>query len=255
MLQALEWNINHGQRNLRLFEIGRAYELRNGAPLETRILTLGASGLAQEKSIYDPAREFSFADLKGDLDSLGELLGGFQWDSGAPSWLHPARSASVILSESASAGRAKDLSCLCGFAGQLARAFAEKFKLRQEVFLAELPFDPLCEALEAARARRQYQPIPRFPAVERDFSLVLSDGVTFAQVAETLRALAIPELASVEAGDLFRGGSIPAGKYSLLVRVVFQSHEATLTEAQLSAFSSRIVSALEKDLDAVLRRL
>jgi phenylalanyl-tRNA synthetase beta chain len=96
-------------------------------------------------------------------------------------------------------------------------------------------------------------PIPRFPAVERDFSLVLEDKVTFAQVAETIRALAIPELTSIEAADLFRGGHIPAGKFSLMIRVTFVSGQATLTDAQLGDFSSRIVSALEKHLGAALR--
>src|SRR6202046_3260945 len=55
MASALEWNLNHGQRNLRLFEIGRTYELRNGEPVETQVLTLGATGLAQEKHIYEHA--------------------------------------------------------------------------------------------------------------------------------------------------------------------------------------------------------
>jgi phenylalanyl-tRNA synthetase beta chain len=251
MLQALEWNINRGQRNLRLFEIGRAYTLRDAKPVETRILTLGASGLAREKSIHEPAREFSFADLKGDLDSLGELTAGFHWDSGAPSWLHPARSARLSLNV-VIPSEARDLH-FSGHAGQLTRRFAEKFKLRQDVFLAELPFDPLCAALEAAHAITRYAPIPRFPAVERDFSLVLADGLTFAQVAEKIRDLVIPEIISVEPGDLFRGGAIPAGKYSLLVRVVFQSHDATLTEAQLTDFSAKIISALEKSLSASLR--
>ena len=51
MASALEWNLNHGQRNLRLFEIGRTYELRNGEPKETLVLTIGATGLAREKTI------------------------------------------------------------------------------------------------------------------------------------------------------------------------------------------------------------
>jgi len=252
MLQALEWNINRGQRNLRLFEIGRAYTLRDAKPVETRILTLGASGLAREKSIHEPARDFSFSDLKGDLDSLGELTEGFHWESGAPSWLHPARSARVSLVDDVGAPLAAPNSA-SGVAGQLTRRFAEKFKLRQDVFLAELSFDPLCAALEASRAKIRYAPIPRFPAVERDFSLVIADGVTFAQVAEKIRALAIPEIISAEPGDLFRGGAIPAGKYSLLVRVVFQSHDATLSEAQLTDFSAKIISILEKSLSASLR--
>jgi phenylalanyl-tRNA synthetase beta chain len=65
--------------------------------------------------------------------------------------------------------------------------------------------------------------------------------------------LNIQEIASIEAIDLFRGKNVPAGKYSLLVRVTFQSREATLTEAQLADFSARIVGVLEKQLGAQLR--
>ena len=82
---------------------------------------------------------------------------------------------------------------------------------------------------------------------------MLADGVTFAQVAEAIRALAIPELQSIEAADLFRGGQMPAGKFSLMIRVTFQSAQATLTDAQLADFSSRIVAALEQRLGATLR--
>jgi len=89
--------------------------------------------------------------------------------------------------------------------------------------------------------------------VERDFSLVLADGTTFAQVAETIRATGIGELVSVKPVDLFRGGHIPAGKYSLLVRVTFQNPQATLTDAQVTEFSNRIVRALEQRLGAALR--
>src|SRR5712664_2609082 len=84
MAGAFEWNLNHGQRNARLFEIGRRYRLNGLAgkasekieSIETRVLTIGATGEAREKDLYDAAGEFSFADLKGDLDSIGELAGG-----------------------------------------------------------------------------------------------------------------------------------------------------------------------------------
>ena len=89
--------------------------------------------------------------------------------------------------------------------------------------------------------------------MERDFSFVLADRTTFAQIEETIRSVNIPELRRIEAIDLFRGGQVPAGKYSLLVRVTFQSAEATFTEAQLTDFSARIVSALAQKLGASLR--
>jgi phenylalanyl-tRNA synthetase beta chain len=243
MVQTLEWNINRGQQNVRLFEIGRKYELRDGQPVETPILTLGVTGLAREKSVHEPAREYSFADLKGELDALGELAGGLRWRSGGAAWLHPARSGTVALNGSAALG-------VCG---QLATRAAERFKLRQDVFVAELLLAPLYEAHDAMRAARHYSPLPRFPAVERDFSLVLSDGAAFAQVEQVIRSLGIAEVENVAAVDLFRGGQIPKGKFSLLVRVVFQSHAATLTEAQLTDFHARIVAALEQKLGAALR--
>jgi phenylalanyl-tRNA synthetase beta chain len=221
--------------------------LHNGEPKETPVLTIGATGLAREKTIWEAAREYSFADLKGDLDRIGELAGGLAWKAGGPSWLAGVRAATISLAHG------NRSAALDGHAGQLTRRVADEFKLRQEAFVAELRLEPLLEAVDRRSAELRFKPLPRYPAVERDFSLILPDGVTFAQVAETIRGLQIGEVESVEAADLFRGGQIPAGKFSLMIRVTFQSALATLTEAQVSAFSGRIVKALQEKLGAVLR--
>src|SRR6201987_75976 len=197
MASALEWNLNHGQRNLRLFEIGRTYELRNGEPKETAVLTIGATGLAREKTIYEAAREYSFADLKGDLDRIGELAGGLGWQTGGPGWLAGVRAAKISLAHGN--GSAASI----GHAGQLGRRIADEFKLRQDAFVAELRLEPLLEAVDRTGAALKFKPLPRYPAVERDFSLIVADGATFAQVAETIRALQIPEVERIEAADLF----------------------------------------------------
>ena len=258
MVGALEWNLNHGQRNLRLFEIGKTYELQNGEPVITNVITLGATGLAREKTIHEAAREFGFEDLKGDLDRIGALAGGFSWLNASVGWLAASRSAMVhLLRDTFFSADERPIVATTGFhlgcAGQVARRVADQFKLRQNAYIAELRLEPLLAAIEAARAGTRFKPLPRFPAVERDFSLVLSDGVSFAKVEETIRSLAIPELQRIEAADLFRGGQVPAGKFSLMIRVTFQSAQATLTDAQLSDFSSRIVAALERNVGAALR--
>jgi phenylalanyl-tRNA synthetase beta chain len=248
MAAALEWNLNHGQRNVWLFEIGKTYRVIGAEPVETRVLTIGATGLAREKGAFETSREYTFADLKGALDQIGELAGGFAWGSCGAPWLHPARSARIQFARSESSASAS-----LGVAGQLGRRAAERFKLRQDVYIAEILLEPVYAAFKSARARRTYQPLSRFPAVERDFSLVVADGTPFGQVVETIQALGIAELTNIAAVDLFRGGQIPAGKYSLLVRVTFQSREATLAESQLADFTSRIVRALESKLGAALR--
>jgi len=242
MAAAIEWNLNHGQRSARLFEIGRHYRFVDGKPAETRVLTIGATGEARPQGLYDPAREFVFADLKGDLDAIGGLAGGLKWENGGPEWLHAAKRGRILLGEGE-----------IGAAGQLARRIADRYKFRHDVFLAELNVGPFYCMYYGVKNARRYEPLPRFPAVERDFSLFLNEGTAFQSVADTIRSLGIQEVASVEAADLFRGKNVPAGKFSLMVRVTFQSREATLTDAEISEFSGRIVSSLEKKMGAQLR--
>ena len=245
MVTALEWNLNHGQRNVRLFEIASHYRLDGDKPVETRVLSLGATGQAREKGLYDSPRDLVFADIKGDLDAIGELVGHFHWQQGGPSWLNPARVGTISILE--------NLKIPLGFAGQLARRVREQLKIRQEAFLAEVELDYFYTVFRLAKDSRRYEPLPRFPAVERDFSLLLADGTKFSDVTKTIQSLGIGEIHSIEATDLFRGKNVPAGKHSLLVRVAFQSREATLMDAQISDFSGRIVAALEKQLGAQLR--
>jgi len=247
MAAALEWNLNHGQSNARLFEIGRHYRLEGNRSVETGVLTIGATGEARERNLYESSREYSFADLKGALDEIGQLADGrdaqrFQWSDGGPEWLDAARRGRLQL------GNAE-----LGMAGQLKRRIADRLKLRQGIFLAEIQLAALYSAMQSGKTALRYAPLPRFPAVERDFSLLLADGVSFAQISESIRSLNIQEIASIEAADLFRGKSVPDGKYSLLVRVIFQSREATLTDAQISHFEEKIISILKHRHGAELR--
>ena len=215
-----------------------------------------------KKASTNLPRDYEFADLKGDLDAIGALAGGFEWKEGGATWTHAARRGTIHLqnvdlqtgapTQSVISSEARNLSSI-GTAGQLARRVADKFKLRQEIFLAEIELDALYAQIHAAKEARRYEPLPRFPAVERDFSLLLADGTAFADVVKTIHSLNINEITSIDAADLFRGKNVPAGKYSLLVRVTFQNREATLTDSQTADFSAKIIAALEKNLAAQLR--
>ena len=126
--------------------------------------------------------------------------------------------------------------------GQLHPETAAKRKLRQDIFIAELYLDRLYQhGLREVR----YEPLPRYPAVERDFSFIFADSVIFREIHQAVTALRLNELRSFVPIEIFRGGSVPTGKYSLLLRAVFQSHGRTLREDEVAQWSAQIIKALE----------
>ncbi len=240
LAETLAWNVNRGQRNARFYEIGKAYAVRGGKFAERGVLTLAATGLLREKSVHEAEQPYDFYALKGAVESVLEALSlPATFETCDAAWFHPGARAAV------QAGKQR-----LGVLGRLAPALAAHFKLRQEAYLAELDL----EALYAAGLQPPaYRPLPRFPGVARDFSLLLDNGVSFGAVRRAIEGLKIAELVSVAGVDRFRGGSLPTGKYSLLVRVTFQSFEQTLTDEQIRGYSERIVRALGKELGASLR--
>jgi phenylalanyl-tRNA synthetase beta chain len=127
--------------------------------------------------------------------------------------------------------------------GRLDPAITSSRKIRQEVFLAEILADRLYKrGIKEVR----YQPLPRFPGVERDFSFLFDDSVTFDKVSAAARGLRIAELASFGPVEIFRGGSVPTGKHSILLRAQFRSLERTLREEDVARWTSEIVAALTK---------
>ena len=114
-------------------------------------------------------------------------------------------------------------------------------KLRQPVYLAEIFLPRL---YEHGLRQLRYTHIPRFPAVERDFSFLFENAVSFELVRAAVAALTIADLQGFDAVEIFRGGSVPAGRYSTLLRATFRSPERTLRDDEVAAWSSQIVKAL-----------
>ena len=114
--------------------------------------------------------------------------------------------------------------------------------MRQQIFVAELYLAPL---LQYQLREPRYEKLSRFPAIQRDFSFILPNEVKFAQIERAIRALKSSALRSVSPQEVFRGGSVPPGKYSLLLSTVFQSADRTLRDDEVALWSKQIVRAIE----------
>jgi len=126
--------------------------------------------------------------------------------------------------------------------GQIHPDVAAARKLKQDVFVAEVYLDRLYQH-DLRQVR--YEALPRFPAVERDFSFVFDDGVEFAKIYQSVCGLGIVELRSFVPVEIFRGEKVGAGKYSILMRAQFQSGERTLRDDEVALWAGQIAKVLE----------
>ena len=93
--------------------------------------------------------------------------------------------------------------------------------------------------------RDRYEALPRFPAVERDFSFVFDDAVAFDKIRQAVDDLEIEELRIFAPVEIFRGDKVGAGKYSILMRAKLQSRERTLRDDEVAGWAAQITKALE----------
>ena len=233
MLQMLAYNLNRGNADVRLFELGNIYEKTGERTAEHPRLCIGASGAAITPDVHQAGRAYSFFDLKGDVETLlGEFAcAALYFDPHSADYFHPGRSARAVLD-------GKTVARL----GQLHPQVAAARKIKQDVFVAEIDLDRL---FEHALRKPRYRAISRYPEVDRDFSFVFDDTVTFERVRGAVNALRIAELTGVKPVEIFRGGAVPKGKYSVLLRVAFQSNERTLRDDEVALWAQQIVKALE----------
>ncbi|HUB19945.1 MAG TPA: phenylalanine--tRNA ligase subunit beta, partial [Acidobacteriaceae bacterium] len=236
MLDMLALNISRDVEGAALFEMGTTFSGGPERVEERPALSFGATGLAFG------AQPVDFYDLKGLVETvLGKFsarslyFDRFPAASGVmPLWLHPGRSARAVLD-----------GATMGWFGQLHPEEAERRKLKQAIWIGELWLDRLYR-----QELRQpvIEELSRYQPVRRDFSVVLPDTAAWAGVSAAIEALAIPELRSFAPKEVLRdakGKLAPLGCYSLLLGVLFQSHDRTLREEEVQLWSQQVVAALE----------
>ncbi len=238
MLEMLAWNLNRGVTDIRLFERGNVFGQAGPKVDELRHICLAATGHAAPPSVHQAPRPFFFFDMKGDIETILQAFDhdAMHYDSPAADYYHPGRSSRVVM----------DGATVAQF-GQLHSDVIAQHKLRlpasnDAIFLGAIFLDRL---YEHALRDPHYEPLPKYPAVERDFSFIFDESITYERIRGALDGLRLSEMRSFVPVEIFRGGMIPSGNYSLLLRVTFQSHERTLREDEVTLWSNQIAEAIK----------
>ena len=229
LLESALRNENVGTTNARLFEIGSTFWIAPGGALEERrrVALVGSPELREARGVVELL--LNRLDPGRDVRIVPDSRPGF------------AR---------AGAGRIEWGGQIIGYLGKIDRTIAGKLGLREVPAAAELDLLPL---IEGAQRVPQQRPLPQFPAVRRDLSLVVPESMRYEKIESLIHEMKIEHLEDLEYVTTYRGKPLEKGQKSVTVTLVFRSPSGTLTGEQVDASVQRIIDAAQSQLGATLR--
>ena len=255
LLAAAVRNVHFKSVDLKLYEIGKVFRPIKDMELPQEDLVLGALAMGRrygdlwhfqrgEVDIYgkiDADQQVDFYDLKGALETIFEAFSvpDATFVPCQEPFLHGGKSAAVFVD-----GRK------IGFVGELAPSVIREYDLPSRALVLEILLEPL---FVHWRKKRVFKALPRYPYVERDISMLVETNCSGDQIKHLISRLGHGIIASVNLFDLYRGESIPEGRQSMAFRIRYQAEDRTLTDEEVQAVHSGIVSALQRELNVTVR--
>lgn len=235
LIESLKNNLNHGTRDVRLFEIGRIFaSSRTGElPLERDALALIATGGVTEEGRAQASTEIDFYELKGALEAAVDAMKlappGFS--KAKVKHLREGQAARITLADGTAIGST----------GRLSETIAASYKFRQPVYLAELDLTAL---LDSEQRTIQYKPLPRYPSVVRDVTVLVGRDITFAELLEAIDAEGVSGYSAAKLVGTYEGEGIPEDQRSVTLRVEYRSEEGTLRDEEVEEQHRRLIDSL-----------
>ena len=233
MMDILSRNNAYHNKSVKLYEIAKIYLPVEGQalPEEPKMLLLGTYGANE-----------NFFTLKGELEAVFAGLrlkkASYAAVKNNPSY-HPGRCAAVSID-----------GIEVGVMGQVHPLVAKNYGIDVDVYCAEINFTKLLGCLLPDAT---YTPLPKYPSVTRDLSLICDEAVTVADAENVITAAAGKLLRGVKLFDIYRGVGVPEGKKSMAFSLELRADDRTLTDTDSEAVVSKVLTALKDKLDAILR--
>lgn len=239
LLDAVRLNFNHQRKNLRLFEIGKAYGAAialDHAPNEKKLLSLVITGGETVEGRALSARQLDFYDAKGALEAALDAVGiaDPEFEPAEIQHLRKGQSASVMIDGVA-----------VGSVGRLNDSIAGSYKFKQPVYLAEIN---LQTALEKNIETPVYRPLAKYPSVTRDVSFVVKRDMKFASIQNVVTKIDSTLCRSLMFVDIYEGKGLAEDERSITVRLEYRNDEKTLLEEEVDVEHRSLLASLADEL-------
>jgi phenylalanyl-tRNA synthetase beta chain len=238
-LEALSYNINRKNNDLKLFEFGKSYHKLPSGYDENKHLSLFMTGNRIAENWTTTSTPTCFFLFKGYVESIFSRL-GITKTNFMPIQID-------VLSEGIAIGVGKDI--LVEF-GTVKKSILKHFDIKQEVFYADFNWGML---LKLIGTKMKFQEISKYPEVKRDLALLIDEHISFDQVYQVARQTEKSLLKNINLFDVYQGSNLPEGKKSYAVSFTLQDSSKTLTDDQIDKIMKKLQANFDKELGAVLR--
>jgi phenylalanyl-tRNA synthetase beta chain len=238
-LEAVSYNINRRNSDLKLFEFGKTYHKLPSGYVEPKHLTLFASGNRSEESWRNDQKPSDFFLFKGYVTAVLERLGINKIQN------KPATS--DVFAEGMAIACGNDI--LVEF-GTVKKSILKYFDIKQEVFYADFNWNLI---LKLISTKIKFTDIPKYPEVRRDLALLVDQSVAFDAIYSIARQTEKSLLKDINLFDVYEGKNLPEGKKSYAVSFTLQDNSKTLTEEQIDKIMNKLQKNMEIELGASLR--
>ena len=239
-LEVVAFNSNRRQPDLKLFEFGKSYHNFPGGREEYKHLTLLLSGKQNAENWFQQQQNTTFFDLKGSVEAVLSRLGIAQWK------VKPVKDTQFSEGLEYTVQKKQVVSF-----GLVSKAIRKHFDIEQEVLFADFNWDTILDLVQQNSIK--FVPIPKNPAVRRDFALLLDQDVTFDQIYQEAFMVEKKLLQNVALFDVYEGKNLPEGKKSYAVSFTLQDEHKTLTDKEIDKIMNKLQQRFEKSLNAELR--
>lgn len=240
-LETVARNINFKNADQRLFEFGYTYHRSEEGTVERPVLALWVTGRQLPENWNNGNARSSFTELRAGIRAVLEALG-------ADANLVSEAVNHAFFSDAIAFKKGQKVLVTAGLLSQRVLTDAD---VRQPVCYAEIDWSLLVKL--ASKNKVVYQPLPKFPAVRRDLSLLVDRGVTFAQLEASARNAERKLLQEVGLFDVYEGKNLPENRKSYALSFVLRDDQATLTDKKIDGAMERILNAIKSDHNAELR--
>ncbi|UCD79844.1 MAG: phenylalanine--tRNA ligase subunit beta [Desulfobacterales bacterium] len=245
MLSTMSYNSARQIRNLRLFEIGKIFLKTDtqSLPLEPEVMIALWTGARDDASWYNRDIPCDFYDIKGVAEGLLRALKIDNYRFTAMpaescEYTRPGYSAQILTADS-----------VVGLVGEIHPRVLDSFDLKQSAFIFELQLEKIADSIPEIKFSR---PIPRFPAVYRDITIIIDRNIETHTVLETVESFHEELVEHLHLFDVFEGAPIAAGKKSVSFRVTYRSSVKTLEDDDVNELHKSITDRLLKLFKATL---